>query len=175
VAGIYEADEGHVAVADEVTPILELGVGFNAELDAIDNIYLLGTVMGLSLSQVGARLDDILRFAELERFARQKLQHFSSGMIARLAYAVAFSAVRDVLILDEIFAVGDAGFQARCEERYRELIAAGHTVILVSHDPEAIATMCSRAVLIEGGRVVLDGDASSVADQYVAMLSNEGT
>jgi ABC-2 type transport system ATP-binding protein len=171
VAGIYEPDEGHITITDEITPILELGVGFNPELDAVDNVFLLGTVMGLSLSEVRARLDSILRFAELERFARQKVQHFSSGMVARLAYAVAFSAVRDVLILDEIFAVGDAGFQARCEERYRELVAAGHTVLLVTHDPATVINLCSRAVLLEGGQVVMEGEATAVADEYVALLS----
>ena len=110
--------------ARAVTPILELGVGWNPELDAIDNIELLGTVMGLSLRELRARdRDEILAFAELERFANLELRHYSSGMAARLAYAVAFRAVREVLILDEIFAVGDAGFKERCEARYRELHA----------------------------------------------------
>ena len=173
VAGIYEPDAGSVTVTEEITPILELGVGFNPELDAVDNVFLLGTVMGLSLTEIRKRLDGILRFAELGRFARQKVQHFSSGMVARLAYAVAFNAVRDVLILDEIFAVGDAAFQARCQERYTELVAAGHTILLVSHDPATIATLCSRAILLEGGRVVVEGDAPIVAGEYMAMLSED--
>ena len=102
-----------------ITPILELGVGWNPELDAIDNVFLVGSVMGLTLAEIRARLDAILAFAELERFANLKLKHYSSGMAARLAYATAFEAVREVLVLDEIFAVGDAGFKAKCEERYR--------------------------------------------------------
>jgi ABC-type polysaccharide/polyol phosphate transport system ATPase subunit len=171
VAGIYQADRGSVVVRDAITPVLELGVGFNPELDAIDNVFLLGTVMGLSLAQVRARLDGILRFAELERFARQKLQHYSSGMVARLAYAVAFSSVRDVLILDEIFAVGDASFQARCEERYIELVASGRTVLLVTHDPATVANLCDRAILVEQGAVIADGDAGEVADDYVDLLT----
>jgi ABC-type polysaccharide/polyol phosphate transport system ATPase subunit len=172
IAGIYQPDRGDVAIDGEITPILELGVGFHPELDAVDNVYLLGTVMGLSVREVRARLDGILRFAELERFARLKLQHFSSGMVARLAYAVAFNAVTDILLLDEIFAVGDAGFKARCEERYRQLLAAGHTVVLVSHDPTTIADLCSRAVLLENGEVIASGPASDVAQQYLALLAS---
>src|SRR5690606_31501290 len=135
-----------------ITPVLELGVGWNPELDAIDNVYLIGTLLGLSLREVAAGLDEILAFAELERFARLKLKHHSTGMALRLAYAVAFKAVRDVLVLDEIFAVGDAGFRARCEQRYRELRAAGHSVLMVSHDPRTIAAFCDRALLLDRGR-----------------------
>ena len=118
---------GRVDVRAAVTPILELGVGWNPELDAIDNVFLIGSVMGLSLREIRRSMDEILAFAELERFANLKLKHYSSGMSSRLAYAVAFQAVREVLVLDEIFAVGDAGFRARCEARYRELRALGHT------------------------------------------------
>src|SRR5689334_12309413 len=110
LAGIYRPDRGHVAVRAAVTPILELGVGWNPELDAIDNVCLIGSVMGLSLPEIRRGMDEILAFAEVERFANLKLKHFSSGMASRLAYAVAFQAVGEVLILDEIFAVGDAGF-----------------------------------------------------------------
>jgi ABC-type polysaccharide/polyol phosphate transport system ATPase subunit len=170
LAGIYEPDNGSVTIEGDLTPILELGVGFNPELDAVDNVFLLGTVMGLSLREVHRELDEILQFAELERFARLKLQHFSSGMVARLAYSVAFKAVRDILLLDEIFAVGDAGFRARCEERYRELAAAGHTVLLVSHDPNVVTELCDRALLIDGGGLVMDGPAPEVAQAYLQMM-----
>src|SRR6185295_16996377 len=127
--GIYPPDRGHVRVGATITPILELGVGWNPELDAIDNVFLIGSLMGLSLDEIRRSMDEILAFAELERFANLKLKHYSSGMSARLGYAVAFRAVREVLILDEIFAVGDAGFKARCEQRYSELRSLGHTVI----------------------------------------------
>jgi ABC-2 type transport system ATP-binding protein len=171
VSGIYRADRGTVVVRAPVTPILELGVGWNPELDAIDNVYLLGGVMGLSLREIRASLDEILSFAGLERFANLELRHYSSGMAARLAYSVAFRAVREVLILDEIFAVGDAAFRARCFQRYRELHAAGHTVVLVSHEPYTIATFCQRAILIEGGRVAMDDRADRVSDEYLRRLS----
>jgi ABC-type polysaccharide/polyol phosphate transport system ATPase subunit len=116
-------------------------------------------------------MDDILAFAELERFANLKLKFYSSGMSARLAYAVAFRAVRDVLVLDEIFAVGDAGFKARCQERYKQLHAQGHTVLIVSHDPFVIRSFCKRALLLERGRIVVMGSADTVVDRYVSMLT----
>src|SRR6185312_7469464 len=104
-------------------------------LDAVDNVMLIGAIMGLSLHEIRQSLDEILAFASLERFAHLKLKHYSSGMAQRLAYAVAFKAVREVLVLDEIFAVGDAGFRVRCEQRYRSVRASGHAAIIVSHDP----------------------------------------
>jgi ABC-type polysaccharide/polyol phosphate transport system ATPase subunit len=172
VCGVYPPDRGRVHVRAAVTPILELGVGWNPELDAVDNVLLIGSVMGLSLRQIHQSMDEILTFAELERFANLKLKHFSSGMSARLGYAVAFKAVREVLVLDEIFAVGDAGFKARCEERYWELRALGHTVIIVSHDPRVISSFCDRALLLEGGRIMVDGKASEIAERYVSMLTH---
>jgi ABC-type polysaccharide/polyol phosphate transport system ATPase subunit len=174
LAGIYRPDTGWVSLNGGLTAILELGVGWNAELDAIDNIYLLGSAMGLSLRQIRESIDDILAFAELERFANLKLQHYSSGMASRLAYAVAFKAVREILILDEIFAVGDASFRARCEARYRELSAAGHTVIMVSHSPDIIEEFCDRAILIEAGRIRNEGSAATVAREYTQLLTNTG-
>ena len=171
LSGIYQPESGEVTARAPITPILELGVGWNPELDAIDNVCLLGVVMGMSLAEVRAATDEILAFAELERFANLKLQHFSSGMASRLAYSVAFKAVRDVLVLDEIFSVGDAGFKARCEQRYRELTAAGHTVILVSHDPQIISTYCHRALLLERGRVLVEGTGAEVVAKYLELLT----
>jgi ABC-type polysaccharide/polyol phosphate transport system ATPase subunit len=174
VSGIYQPDSGRVALGGPVTPILELGVGWNPELDAIDNILLLGTVMGLTLPEIRGSIDSILAFAELERFANLKLQHYSSGMASRLAYAVAFTAVRDIVVLDEIFAVGDAGFKARCETRYRALHAAGHTVILVSHDPVVVRTFCDRALLLEHGQPLVVATGSAIADGYLELLRGHG-
>lgn len=171
LSGIYAPDAGTVVARGAVTPILELGVGWNPELDAIDNIMLIGSVMGLSLAELRRQTDSILAFAELERFAHLKLQHYSSGMASRLAYAVAFAAVREVLILDEVFAVGDAGFRQKCEARYREMHAAGTTVIVVSHDPRLVRTFCSRALLLNQGRVEMMGAGSIVADEYLSLLT----
>ena len=173
MCGVYAPDSGHVAVRGAITPVLELGVGWNAELDAVDNVRLIGAVMGLTLQEVRRRMDEILAFAELERFANLKLKHYSSGMASRLGYAVAFAAVRDVLVLDEIFAVGDAGFRARCEERYRQLHAAGHTIVLVSHAPPVIGQFCDRAVLIERGRIAFEGSGPEVVHQYLGLLTGD--
>jgi ABC-type polysaccharide/polyol phosphate transport system ATPase subunit len=171
LSGIYTADTGEVTVRAPITPILELGVGWNPDLDAVDNIELLGTVMGLSLRELRAATAEILAFAGLARFARLELRHFSSGMAARLAYAVAFRAVRDVLILDEIFAVGDAEFKERCQARYRELHASGRSMLLVSHEPRTIAAFCTRALLLDQGRIVMDGPAAEVASMYLSLLT----
>jgi ABC-2 type transport system ATP-binding protein len=170
ISEIYQPDTGTVAVRAPITPILELGVGWNPELDAVDNALLLGTVMGLSLAEAHGMLDRVLDFAGLARFARLPLKHFSSGMAARLAYAVAFEAAREVLLLDEVFAVGDAEFKARCEERYRSLVAEGHTLVLVSHDSRAVSEFCRRGLLLDGGRVVMDDDAARVAEAYLQLM-----
>ncbi len=171
IAGIYPPDAGEVVARAPITPILELGVGWNPDLDAIDNIYLLGGVMGMTLGELKRATAEILAFAGLERFAHLELRHYSSGMAARLAYAVAFRAVREVLVLDEIFAVGDAEFRERCQARYHALRAAGHTLLLVSHEPRTIATFCDRALLLEGGRIVMDDEAGRVAEAYVRLLT----
>jgi ABC-type polysaccharide/polyol phosphate transport system ATPase subunit len=171
MAGVYPADSGSVVTSAALTAILELGLGWNPDLDAVDNILLIGSVMGLSLKELKASLGEILAFADVERFASLELRHYSSGMAARLAYAVAFKAVREILILDEIFAVGDAGFRERCEARYRQLSAAGHTIVVVSHSPHTIQTFCDRAVLIEQGRILIDGPPREVAQKYLSLLT----
>ena len=172
LCGVYLPDQGRVNARAAITSILELGVGWNPELDAVDNVLLIGSVMGLTIGEIRRSLDEILAFAELERFANMKLKHYSNGMSERLGYAVAFKAVREILVLDEIFAVGDAGFRARCEVRYRELRSSGHTAIIVSHDARVIATFCDRALLLDGGRVAFEGAARDVADRYVSTLTH---
>lgn len=174
LCGVYLPDQGRVNARAEITSILELGVGWNPELDAVDNVLLIGSVMGLTIKEIRRSLDEILAFAELERFANMKLKHYSNGMSERLGYAVAFKAVREILVLDEIFAVGDAGFRARCEARYRELRSTGHTAIIVSHDPRVIAQFCDRALLLDGGKIALEGTAREIADRYVSLLTPAG-
>jgi ABC-2 type transport system ATP-binding protein len=172
LCGIYAPDAGQVQVHAGITPILELGVGWNPELDAIDNVFLIGTVMGLSLRDVEAELESILAFAEVERFARLKLKHYSSGMASRLAYAVAFHAVREILVLDEIFAVGDAGFKSKCEERYQQLRNEGHATVMVSHDPRAVSLFCERAIILDGSRVAFQGTGHAAAIRYLDMFQS---
>lgn len=169
LCGILKPDRGHITLRAGVTPILELGLGWHPELDAIDNVLLIGTALGMSLREAHAATDEILEFAGLVRFAKLALKHYSSGMAMRLAYAVAFQAVREVLVLDEVFAVGDQAFQARCEERYAALASAGHTGVLVSHNPGHIRRFCQRAILIDRGRIACQGSADEVARAYTAL------
>ena len=171
ITGIYRPERGSIVCHAPITPILELGLGWNQELDAIDNVYLIGAVMGMTLPEIRRAMDDILAFAEVGEFANLKLQHYSSGMAARLAYAVAFHAVRELLILDEIFSVGDASFRLRCEDRYRALAAAGHTVLMVSHDRRIITSFCERAILIDAGTVVMDDTPERVWDEYIRRMA----
>jgi ABC-type polysaccharide/polyol phosphate transport system ATPase subunit len=172
ICGIYQADSGTVAVRAPITPLLELGIGWHPDLDAIDNILVLSTIMGMSLREARASVDEVLAFAGLEQFANQRVRHFSSGMASRLAYSVAFKAVRDILIIDEIFAVGDAGFKAQCEERYRELMVEGCTVIMVSHDPQAITSHCDHAVLLEQGQIAMHGSGTDIVNAYLDTASD---
>jgi len=173
LSGIYTAERGTVVRRGAITAILELGVGWNPDLDAVDNIFLLGGVMGLTLTELRGAVDEILVFAGLERFANLELRHYSSGMAARLAYSVAFRAVREVLILDEVFAVGDAEFRERCYERYGDLRNRGHAVILVSHEPRTMAAFCDRALLLEDGAISFEGTGEAVASRYLSLLTQE--
>jgi ABC-2 type transport system ATP-binding protein len=173
ISGIYRPDRGAVKCALPITPILDLGVGWNPELDAVDNIYLLGTVMGLTLRELKTAKDEILEFAGLQEFSRLELKHHSSGMAMRLAYSVAFRAVRGLLILDEVFSVGDREFKERCYKRYEEIRRAGHTVLMVSHDAGDIGRFCNRAILLEGGKVVQEGSGQEIAHAYVQLLTSE--
>ncbi|NPU85305.1 MAG: ABC transporter ATP-binding protein [Syntrophaceae bacterium] len=171
ISGIYQPDHGQIERTIPITPILDLGVGWNPELDAVDNICLLGTVMGLTLREIKTSKDEILEFAGLRGMERLPLKHYSSGMAMRLAYSVAFRAVRGLLILDEIFAVGDIEFRERCYQRYEEIRNAGHTVILVSHTPKDIERFCGRAFLLEGGKIVQEGSGEEIAKSYVRLLA----
>jgi ABC-type polysaccharide/polyol phosphate transport system ATPase subunit len=173
LCGIYRADRGSLEVKAGLTPILELGLGWNPELDGIDNIMLIGSVMGLRLSEARRSVGEILAFAGLERFANLDLKHYSSGMAARLAYSVAFKAVREILVLDEIFAVGDQEFRTRCETRYRALSEQGHTIVLVTHDPSTVVDFCHRALLLDEGRIVLDGSGAEVVAEYSRRMGGQ--
>jgi len=172
ITGIYQPDRGVIRCTMPITPILDLGVGWNQELDAIDNIYLLGTVMGMTLRELKTAQGEILEFAGLQEFSRLELKHYSSGMAMRLAYSVAFRAVRGLLILDEVFAVGDAEFKERCYKRYEEIRQAGHTVLMVSHSPTDIERFCDRAILLGCGKIVQEGSGQEIARAYIQSLTS---
>jgi ABC-type polysaccharide/polyol phosphate transport system ATPase subunit len=166
LAGIYEADGGSIEVHGKLSPFIELGVGFNMDLTALDNVLINGVLLGLSRREARRRFDAIIAFAELEDFLDLKLKNYSSGMHVRLAFAVATQADADVLLVDEVLAVGDAAFQQKCFEQFGELKAAGRTIVLVTHDMQSVERFCDRAMLIERGTVVDIGEPHRIALAY---------
>ena len=170
VAGIYMPDSGKVVVNGLLSPFIELGVGFNFELSARDNVRVNGTLLGLSRRELDSRFDDIIGFAELERFVDQKLKNYSSGMLLRLAYSIAIQVDFDILLLDEVLAVGDQAFQEKCFttlDRFRE---EGKTIVYVSHDLPTVARLCDRALLLERGVIRALGPAADVIAEYAAFV-----
>jgi ABC-type polysaccharide/polyol phosphate transport system ATPase subunit len=166
LAGIYEADRGSILVEGTVSPFIELGVGFNSELTARDNVLINAILLGLTPREARNRFDDIIEFAELEEFIDLKLKNYSSGMHVRLAFAVATQADADVLLIDEVLAVGDAAFQQKCFAQFQRLKAAGRTIVLVTHDMQSVERFCDRAMLIERGKVMQIGDPHDIAYAY---------
>ena len=166
IAGIYRPDTGTVHLTGQLSPFIELGVGFNYELSARDNILINGTLLGLTRRELRARFDEILAFAELERFVDQKLKNYSTGMLLRLAFSVAILAPFDVLLLDEVLAVGDHSFQQKCFEAFAGMRSEGKTVVYVSHDLESVRRFCDRALLLRAGKVEAVGESSDVLGAY---------
>jgi ABC-type polysaccharide/polyol phosphate transport system ATPase subunit len=166
LAGIYVPDTGVVRVNGLLSPFIELGVGFNLELNARDNIRINGTLAGLSTRDIDSRFDAILDFSELERFVDQKLKNYSSGMLMRLAYSIAIQIPFDVLLLDEVLAVGDESFQQKCFATFDRFKDEGKTVVLVTHDLNLLSEFCDRVLLLESGVVRAVGPADEVVDVY---------
>lgn len=167
IAGIYVPDSGQIRVNGLLSPFIELGVGFNPELTARDNIHINGALLGLSRRQMSQRFDDILAFAELERFVDQKLKNFSSGMQLRLAYSIAIQVDFEILLLDEVLAVGDQSFQEKCTATFERFRAEGKTIVFVSHDLGSIARYSDRVALVERGRFRSIGDPDTVIGVYL--------
>ena len=153
LAGIYQPTQGKVKIVGRLSPFIELGVGFNPELSARDNVYLNGAILGLDRKQVAAQFDEIIGFAELEEFVDQKLKNFSSGMQVRLAFSVAIRAHAEILLIDEVLAVGDFEFQQKCFNVFRRLKKEGRTIIFVSHDLSAMSEFCDRVMVLDRGVV----------------------
>lgn len=166
LAGIYVPDSGRVRVNGLLSPFIELGVGFNLELNARENIRINATLSGLSSRELNQKFDRILEFSELERFVDQKLKNYSSGMLVRLAYAIAIQIPFDVLLLDEVLAVGDESFQQKCFATFDRFKEEGKTVVLVTHDLKLLGRFCERVLLIEDGVVRASGPAADVIDVY---------
>lgn len=166
LAGIYRQDSGVVSVNGLLSPFIELGVGFNPELTARDNIRINGTLLGLTRKQIMQRFDEIVDFAELERFVDQKLKNFSSGMQLRLAYSIAIQVEFDILLLDEVLAVGDASFQEKCYATFDHFRAQQKTIVFVSHDLVSVERFCDRAMLLVSGVVDTTGSPTDVISRY---------
>ncbi|CYW03782.1 ABC transporter ATP-binding protein [Streptococcus suis] len=166
ISQIYVPEKGSVTVNGKLVSFIELGVGFNPELTGRENVYLNGALLGFSCEEIDAMYDDIVDFAELREFMNQKLKNYSSGMQVRLAFSVAIKAQGDVLILDEVLAVGDEAFQRKCNDYFQERKKSGKTTILVTHDMGAVKKYCNKAVLIEHGLVKAIGNPENVANQY---------
>jgi ABC-2 type transport system ATP-binding protein len=171
LAGIYQPTKGSITVKGKVVPFIELGVGFKQELSGRDNVYLNGAMLGFTVKQIDAKYDSIVEFAELERFMEQKLSNYSSGMQVRLAFSVAtILAESDVLLLDEVLAVGDADFQRKCFDYFRQLKKMKKTVIFISHDMDAVREYCDRAIIIDDARVINAGSAEEVSKSYTKLF-----
>ena len=168
IAGVFKPTIGLVTVSGAISPLLELGAGFDPEFSARENVYMNGAMYGFTPKYMETKYDEIMDFAELWAFEDVALKNFSTGMTARLGFAVATSVKPDILIVDEILGVGDFRFQEKCQGRIRNMISGGVTVLMVSHDTPVIKEMCSRAMILEKGELVFLGDINEAVDSYYA-------
>lgn len=171
IAGIYQPNEGKVEINGTIAPFIELGVGFNGELTGRENVYLNGAMMGFSNKEINAMYGSIVQFAELERFMDQKLKNYSSGMQVRLAFSMVVRADADILLVDEVLAVGDADFQRKCFKYFKTLKKQKKTVIFVSHDMSAVREFCDNAILIEDSKIMARGSADQIAQEYYQLFA----
>lgn len=165
LAGVLEPD-GIVSIKGKVAPLIELGAGFDPELTAHENIYLNGAMLGYSRKEIDSKFEEIVEFAELKDFLNISIKNFSSGMYARLGFSIATTFIPDILIVDEILAVGDFHFQEKCENRIKEMISNGVTIIIVSHDINQIESLCNKVVWLESGKIKKIGNAKEICEQY---------
>lgn len=166
IAGVYRPSAGRVTVRGSIAPLIELGAGFDMDLTARENIYLNGTVLGYSPKYIDSKFDEIVEFSELQNFLDVPLKNYSSGMVARIAFAIATITKPDILIADEILSVGDFLFQQKCEQRMKALMSGGTTVILVSHSIEQVERMCNKVAWLSHGQIKMDGDTAAVCSAY---------
>jgi ABC-2 type transport system ATP-binding protein len=169
---IYQPTKGKVTKRGSLVPFIELGVGFNPELSGRENVFLNGAMLGFSRSEMLEMYDEIVQFAELEEFMEKKLKNYSSGMKVRLGFSIAIRANSDILLLDEVLAVGDASFQRKCTDYFQTLKDNKKTIILVTHNMAAVKEYCNKAILIDNGKIKLEGDADKVSDEYLKIFNN---
>ncbi|MFH1277636.1 MAG: ABC transporter ATP-binding protein [Candidatus Eisenbacteria bacterium] len=166
VTGIYRPDRGRIETRGKVASLIELGAGFHPDFSGRENVMLNGIVLGMSKREIRDRFDDIVAFSELEDFIDEPVRTYSTGMYMRLAFSIAVHVDPDILLLDEILSVGDEAFARKSRDRIRSFQERGKTILMVSHDLEAIRSFCSRALLFADGRVVLEGEVGEVIDRY---------
>jgi ABC-type polysaccharide/polyol phosphate transport system ATPase subunit len=171
LTGIYSPDLGEVETFGKVSPFLELGVGFNPDLTGRENVYLNGIVLGLTKKQIDERFDEIVEFSELQKFIDMKVKNYSSGMFMRLAFSVAIQVDADIIVLDEVLAVGDEHFQRKCLKIFDKLKKEGKTIILVSHIMEHIEPLSDRVILLEHGKMIMDGETDKVVHHYLSNVT----
>lgn len=166
IAGVYKPTKGKVTVRGTIAPLIELGAGFDLDLTARENIYLNGTILGYSPKYIDEKFDEIVEFSELQNFLDVPLKNYSSGMVARIAFAIATMTKPDILIADEILSVGDFLFQQKCEKRMQELMSGGTTVLFVSHSIEQVERMCNKVAWLSHGDLKMNGDVATVCAAY---------
>ena len=166
IAGVYTPTAGHIEINGGLTPFIELGVGFNPELSGRDNVYLNGALLGFDRKQMSAMYDEIVAFAEIEPFMDQKLKNYSSGMQVRLAFSIAIKAENEIMIFDEVLAVGDANFQEKCIKQFEKYKREGKTIVLVTHSMDTVAQFCNRVALLDYGKIDYIGEPSGATRRY---------
>lgn len=166
LAGVLKPTSGFISVKGSIAPLIEVGAGFDPELTARENIYLNGAILGYSRKFIDSKFDEIIEFAELERFVNVPIKNFSSGMYTRLGFSIATIVNPEILIVDEVLSVGDFKFQEKSKKRIERLMSGGTTVILVSHDNDIIEKMCNKVLWLESGKVKMYGNTQSVLDAY---------
>ena len=170
MAGIYQPSSGGVSVWGRLVPFIELGVGFHSELSGRDNVYLNGALFGFSKAEVDAMYDDIVSFADLQESMDQKFKNYSSGMQVRMSFSVATRARADILLIDEVLAVGDAAFQRKCYDHFRSLKQNGTPIVFVTHDMSVVREFCDRVILLDAGTVAAEGSAEAISAEYLHRL-----
>ena len=173
LAGILVPNKGTMEISGKISPFLELGVGFNMDLTARENVYQNGIILGLSRKEVDKRFDKIIEFSELERFVDTKMKNFSSGMHVRLAFSVAIQVDADILLMDEVLAVGDMHFQQKCFDVFNKYKEQKKTIILVTHDMSAVQRYCTLAIFLNEGKIVMDGKPEEVVAEYTRFATGQ--
>ncbi len=167
IGGIFRPDEGSIKVNGRVSTLLSISAGFQPELSGLENIYINGTILGLKRKQIDAIIDDIVNFSELYNFIDIPIKAYSSGMHARLGFSIAVNIECDVILIDEILGVGDSRFREKCEKKMKQFKEQGKTILLVSHNTEAIKSFCNRAILLDKGTIMAEGRPDEVVEQYL--------